>query len=906
MYESEAQALPRNINLAEQKPVAVNSYVRRFKNIQQNSSGPNQQGSDITIPIDTGTPGAFLDVSMSYLQLDVNITNNCPYIDYCDFGPAGLASILKNVQVRNNGLGIETVYEYNTVCELMSRLEGLTQTPFSLYRSRTNKTENYVAGSNHLNTCKAPMVDLSGRIMGADVSLEARPFYAGAYVTNNLYSTHNTGIGSNGKTGPWACGNAEGVTLTATGSWAEVTNNSIRNYTVKNGMLIYGMVDSNNINYWPNLIGIEPSDENMTSRSALRYQDYMSFLSNVKCIPIGCKSKLKMPETKAPVTAAGDVPANPGSAGGWDTPFGNAVNPLESFGPDKTYIPGQFNYTCTIPLYLGTLGMLNPKMVPTMLLDNFQLILTLAKNGEVFKCTMDPCRIIRGTHRDFLTYYGNALTPINTVPDAAKYGICNSLIPEVLNQARQPYGAKAGSGGVDNATALQMATVWTNICQMPLTGTIVDGTEIDAQLIPAFLKDGLPIWKTGYFPPGGLVPQYYQSSSTYNGMPPCGVYGNLGNVIGNDANGCYGTILSASVPQTARCVRNTRAPGYVAEYTDTFQGVEEKLPSYTVTNVYYVAQQVIIPDQVTAEILQAAMHGDISIQTHTIQVYRNIGLVAGSSSQNIVIPAKVGSANSFFCLFKSKTQTEYGKNQFLVNSLCGVCPIGSANFKSDSVSFVGTNNAPKIRYVPASLGSNENNFSFQLVIGNDLIPAQPITSAVELLTELEKCQHGLNTRYNNMSYGNVVFPNPTAVDKANELVYDIFRPDGYLTTYVPIDFMDDQTIVNNVMTPLMTNARSSATVTPWVPVKVGQYKVPGYVVPDSSFVFGVDLDTWSAFSDVAMSGRYMGNNTVSLRCDGLSLLGNSVEMGESFTATAILPCDMRWSFQAGGSSVTYV
>lgn len=934
-----AQALPNNINLAAQKPNAVPSYVRRFRNIQTNSNGNNGEQSDIIIPIDTGTPGAFLDCQQCYLQMDLTIINANPYVDYVNFGRAGANSVFEVMTLKANGTPIETIRDYNTVFENWMAIEGLSQAEFSLYHSRKNSQLNGGWVDNTVNNCKKPMVDWSGRIMDS-IAYSAASWTQipniGTPVSNNTVGTNTS----------WADGFQSGALATTTNVASTIIgpqnpqynyiaggdippqndapmsvpfggviipwlNGNYRGQVNLPGTLVLNQYDSNNINFWPNMIGVEMQNKHLHDQQSLRTQDYMTFLSNVKCIPVGCR-------TTVPTSANGAY-----------------MSPTPAGSTTPNYIPGQITMTVTLPLLSGLIGLMAQKMAPTMLLDDFQLVMTTTNNAKAFKVTMDPCRRIPGTHRDFLVYYGNMLGPGNSQA-AAGLPLANQWIPSVMNSrstlnnwgtpAVAPYIGTSASSGLVPGTLGFIATDQQYISSS-LLGTAPLNTVTTPNSFPYFSVTQAP-----YFQANSGIPQYYHSSLCVNGIFPSQYYGSLATNAGNDGYGCYGTYLESSEPQTARCIRNTgltaapdvlsAAKPYPTQFTDSNQGVLTAMPRFLISNVYFVATQVIIPDEITAEILQAATRGDISIQTHTIQVWNQITLSNGSPSQNIVIPAKVGSANSLFGIFRTNEQTSNSVKQYLVNSLMGYNPIGYAVYSADNASYIGTNNEPRIGYVPTTAGA----FSFQLKIGNDLVPAQPINSIAECVTELEKCSHGLNVRYNNESFNSAMFPRPrtdvaSAGSAPDNLVHDLFLNGGYCTTYVDPFMLQDQTIVNKYLDGFMQVSPVNNPAAPTVLyttapntfcfVPVGSYIVPKLVHPDGGFILGIDLDTWSGMSETALSGRYLGNNPVSLACDGLGMiqqLGASSSAGQQNTVnfTAIIPCDARWSFQAGGNSQVFI
>jgi hypothetical protein len=70
----------------------------------------------------------------------------------------------------------------------------------------------------------------------------------------------------------------------------------------------------------------------------------------------------------------------------------------------------------------------------------------------------------------------------------------------------------------------------------------------------------------------------------------------------------------------------------------------------------YVGQQIILPDEVTANIVRMAVNGDISLVSHSCKTYRTT--LNSSSSQNLILPIKIASANALFVLFQNVTMLE--------------------------------------------------------------------------------------------------------------------------------------------------------------------------------------------------------------------------------------------------------
>jgi hypothetical protein len=77
--------------------------------------------------------------------------------------------------------------------------------------------------------------------------------------------------------------------------------------------------------------------------------------------------------------------------------------------------------------------------------------------------------------------------------------------------------------------------------------------------------------------------------------------------------------------------------------------------------------------------------------------------------------------------------------------------------------------------------------------------------------------------------------------------------------------------------------------------------------PASTFVIAFDLDTWSRYTDVTRSGKFLGNNTITLTMQNANALGLTPQQSRSggYVLQTFVVHDIRFSFQAGGSVVSY-
>jgi len=394
--------------------------------------------------------------------------------------------------------------------------------------------------------------------------------------------------------------------------------------------------------------------------------------------------------------------------------------------------------------------------------------------------------------------------------------------------------------------------------------------------------------------------------------------------VKSEAYACYGTFLEHSRAQSMRCFS---CP----------VGGNKNLLTYTLRNVEFVGQQIVLPEAITSSILEmAAGGGDISIYTTSIRSY--LVTLQESTTQNIIIPAKIASANSLFITFAPTNYTAgSGYDAQLYNSLSRFCPFSkisnaSATTKTTTASINGMTRETGLgfttQYTTINTPAGSGVFEIQLRLGNELIPQQPLTAVSEIIAELLKCGHKL---FDTEAKMNTTFSLTTAAglsasnlrsdtganilngaDPSQGLYFDSFRNRDFTTAFTPAAWLDDQTFINNPNVNYIAacaNIGSNSFVTPKQSALWGvrnQNILPFFIPNESTFAIGFDLDTWSKYSDVARSGKFLGNNTITLymtNCTGFSGWASSGING--VVMYAFVPHDLRLSFQAGGSLVAY-
>lgn len=922
-----AEVVPSVVNLSATKAPVCKSYARRFQCSQAPAGSSSTQDQTSQIPIDVSTPGGFIDTRQSYLQFDLSITNSNYCIDYQNWPTCGAECLIERLEIVSNGTPIEQIYDYGTMVNKIMELAGQSGTRYYMYHPRCDSEISQGVKFVEFGPCKPPMVDSTGAILAAQQ-------------TGNRFSQH----------GYRYMGYLAGTTFVVNGqAYGETNAQNLRNvYTTSySSATISGaqeearlysqfgnqvMTDTNNINGWPWNIGY--AVPKMDKTVSMRTQDSTYYYANTKRFPI-------------PVSILNikTVYNNEG--------YGSAGT-AEKVGVNA-YQAATYTSTVIMPLYSGVVGQWMPKFLPAFLTSDLLIRITWASNYKVFNVSMDPCNRYPGTHRDFVTYVGGKL--YGAAFPTQNIGLGNGVawpFPSYNNGINQAYEIGAVNSSINQDLADYLNYYYysgLNISGVTFTANIQDvGANKTVsivnfpmgynQVLTVSPSNGPTPWisgesadpdstssSTGYLQ-GGIAPKHY--------LPPFGLYAaslrnskcapsnsttnadgstvavNLGPV-GFDSDQIYGTKLRQSEDQAWRCLyngwnnptytftntSNPSAGNLIQTYgTNQFSDGQANTPVYSVSNLYYVIQQVILPDDITSQIVASAAAGDISISTKTIKVFQDLNM-GTSSNQLINIFAKIASADSLIAMFRMDDQTASNPKRILYDSYTGVCPLGYVLYNNDSLNFIGTGNAPAVYYPPVQAGFG---FTAQLKIGTNLVPYQPMRSVPEIMIEVEKLRENAFGLSEKLDYKNNIIIGPTGTNAAGKYCYDVEADGMFTTSWTDAFALDDQTIVNDAAQSLIGQN--------WGGVPVGQYISRNLRVPLSTFCLGFNLSSFPGSNDVAMDGYYIGPQTCALEIQGFQLCSaaNTSNTGtqHNMSCTVLIPCDMRFSAQAGGNVQTFV
>ena len=539
---------------------------------------------------------------------------------------------------------------------------------------------------------------------------------------------------------------------------------------------------------WPDfqpstLLGEFDDEEVDAILGKAKVSEYMKYLCNVRNLPIGVKGK--------------SIAANVnGYAGSTAKLSAQLADESMSFT----------EYRVSMPFLSGIYGIFAEKMFPDMLIgaNNIRIEFKLAQNVKALWTTMDPCRRVPGTLRDFVPFTGVALTGAGSVRNMASIIDGTPLYTGLAKIPQANAGLGCGNAGVffggsfkgtsaiagtemyntDSAMGLDLASPQFNVT----TQTAVHQL---GQLSQSALQGGFSYDTVTNLP----KPQWVPSATPWSKAP-----GDLVSVVNENA-ACWGTYLPAAQAQSRRCQMSTR----LNAVSDNFNNVGNT--TFAIRDIQYIGEQVQLDDVVTSAIIQSAATSEIVVWTRGFRAFE--ASTDNSQQQNIILPIQIGQAEALYLLFRPAvitTSYDYYSNSFY-------CPfVGLSYTKPDLIPVAGAIPAPILgANIPTDVGglytlmssldtASQGQFSYQLFSGTKQYPLQPIQTVSEMITEREKSIHSLHNwdwcTTENMAlfkWGSKI----GAASNSSGLDFDPFIDFGYLTTFVPVYALDDQTITQN-------------------------------------------------------------------------------------------------------------
>lgn len=1008
-----ATALPAEVQLAKEKPQGAFCLRSRYA-LSANSANSWLAGSLVSLPLQTGTPATFTDVKQGNINCTLQISNTNPYVDYLNFGPCGAIIFFDEMRIYSSGTPIEENLRYSETVDLLMEQGGWQSTPYHVFRRNKWRANNGRAGDKHINFIKPAMVDAFGvpmfgrtpfmdrassvycpptiafgyQVSGAsgtsDINLQIPSKYSSdssvwghgipfgvdglpfnddsmsvtdANLTKeNTYQAATFGKGPDGT--PFHGRNSSSVQI-GNGSRAYMSDhsgwkNTQVGRTATNGLAVNGTyahlpagqyVPSQWPDYQPCTLSGDLDDYELDLLSGkTKVAEYMKYLANVRSLPIGVPG-----QAYNNGSYIDNVPVLPPAA---------AVNVNSA---SCRFV----EYRVSMPFVSGIYGILADKMFPDLLIgaNNIRIEFKLAQNQKALWLTMDPCRRVPGTVRDFVPFTGETSGAGRAVTLSTTNGYA---LGSTANSALGCMHARLAAFDSTTALGYGVITRYTNAANTGVNATAVNtdyaivrnsncystASAMGEDLVPIVMAQtvaqgpgaannvtyGAHLDNRSNLPKPQYIPMeapwsrksffVLDGSGAPTATPTTAVHVNENAV-------CYGTYLGASTPQTRRC-----QPASRLRISDSF--TSQGTTAFAIRDLQYIGEQVQLDDISASSIIQMAATSEIVVWSRGYRSFE--ANCSASEQQNIILPIQIGQATAMYLIFRPGAQIQnfdYYSNSFS-------CPFTGLSFNGNRTgveggtylgmsAIVAAGGLSSTQAVDADVGGvyhinssldtqNQGSFSYQLFSGTRQYPLQPIQTVSELLVEREKSCHSLHnwawSSTDNMqlfSWGKSFNSSTTT-----GLTFDPFEDLGYFTTFVPTMALDDQTITQNPYFSIaeckedgsVSSAGRIRGIRQPTGITSAQSQFIGvlnkYVPPIGTFFLGWDFESWTNHDDLMRTGKFLGQEQLSVRMTGCYLM-TAVNPQAAYTdpvaqpiqCSAIVPHIVKLSFVPGGHLLTY-
>lgn len=733
------------------------------------------------------------------------------------------------------------------------------------------------------------------------------------------------------------------------------------------------------------------------SYSNQRMQDISRYYSNCKRIPVGMVTNASLDHYLCNVAA---------------------------FNADQstaTYL----DLNVVTPLLSGLIGLTADKMFPDMLIapGKAWIELVLQDSRKAFYVTMDPCRRVPGTIRDYVPYTGSAhgrhrifatyaefqaginnylgyqralpilpaaidrtlqvaATPLKTMHydfnDAAffigrragvvtefwrtMYSTCynseackgthfhdHSLGMQPYLDKTVPVGTHAGALAnecLNDRTGAHFQSIGTSsMVPLPdLTHMYRTADSLQPLALPGiyascmtairgrrsdlagpfnnnasdYQKQFYQILRPNKTTIGGIpIPQYAPVKTPYLVKE-----GYAANFYVAEKDACYGTYLKQATDQSARTLQATlnNVPSPTPQYGST---------RYVVLQVQLLTEQILLPDAVTSQILEGASQG--AIQYHTTFIGSTAITAVSNATQNQLLTVTGASVNNLTLLFRSDAQLASDDTAPAYNSFAFYNPFAKVTYDPLMSNAAATKYDVGGKYTieNALTTKNSPSFQLQLKIGNEFIPRTPITDLPTLLLENEKGCQTIADYTAKIPYHCPLINTTSSnqhVSSLNYLDYAVLEP-GFLSAFIPLKGMDDQTITGNPFFAVLDRDRQNTLghkiagtraqvrndaehpVSGFNDLKDKEYygTLNIFTPLEGTFHMCFNLDTFVLEGGSARCGTTIVNNQLFLQCQNMHMMTHRIDGSDvGVNILALWQQDAKIVFEAGGNCISYI
>lgn len=822
-----SQGLPAAFRIGASLPSGVPAYRQDtiHNSTTQNEFHPDQT---VKIPLNTGTTGAFWNTSTTRLISNVRIANANPFADFDSFTRGGMAKLIREIAFTVNGVDVEVNRNYAAVVELEMIRYGRNTDPFYMTFINEWDVGGGHAGDLHIMLVKPCMVNASGApwLLGTSEtstdpydtkqrSIAVGPHHRTAirhaaagtafamFSQNSVMGEASYPVRGNALTTATLMNIPTGLSVNGAGTAIAYHNESSQNGW---GPLTSGSSGAPIL--WPYA---QPyHEERLAQRVKANRQgrtplpDVSRYFANVKYMPI-----MPVPKFNTPDHYIGGQAAMPAS-GAITAPTGEAPT---------------LQIRSCLELYLGTIGVLAKSAFPALAVGagRAELSIRLETARRFFQLTMDPCRRVPGTVRDWAPYFGAAGTsrPIDSSATMAKLGRFSGGEMVFHTQERAPHTA-SDDGGSTQLYALTCLKDSVCIGKYPTppsdvlaclsytvsnAGTPVYGVEdastyvtdgsrsvrtlatTRAQILTAAIptkQEAMP--KNPFAPPR---PQYIPVAEPWVARHAANTVET--HVAVSEKNVCFGTYMRYSHPQSARTTSGTKQSVSADQYL-------YEIPNFTCNGFAVCVDEILFNDAITSSILSAGMAGNAVVET-TVLV-ETIVQLPKNASQNILIPL-TGASLSDVCLAFQHPDELQGPNAAIYSASNFINPF--ALLERRTVELNGfTNTYPEVKTAFENTGDMGINLQFQL--GSEMMPRRPLNDFMQFSEFISKGDQvfrgaGDHGNYSHMS-GHACQLDYFAeyIGQLNSSKFTSSRGPtaGFFAPHCPADMLGDQTLTNNI------------------------------------------------------------------------------------------------------------
>lgn len=345
----------------------------------------------------------------------------------------------------------------------------------------------------------------------------------------------------------------------------------------------------------------------------------------------------------------------------------------------------------------------------------------------------------------------------------------------------------------------------------------------------------------------------------------------------NESQLCYGTHLKRSVAQVRRSNKNLFLLNMDGDHAPT----AAERPTYTVSEISYRVEELILPESASMQIIASAMEGGITMEADMIKSVEQI--LPQQANQKILINVSAGVVNDI-CFVFQPTEMLNGDKAYGYNSFAFYCPWTSFKFQKQSTGTVdGTVPQPQtVNAVPTTpdnynyLGGEPNYYNAlmngenigincYMSIATEYFPRNPID---DLQTLIDHVTWG-DQRRGDVEYLGLTPCVQNSYDSTNFTVISPFQ-DGFFSVFTPIECLDDQTITDNPFwTPLECNIKKLIR-----GKRAAKPALPFYKPLEGTFHLALNLQAFMGQQDRMNVGSPMVNNNSYLNMQNCHLLAN--------------------------------